>query len=69
MSKKCSIASCSNPAVCADLCKNCYAGMHYWQRKGVAATMRRKHQLTVLQDRLDAIGPANVVRFKRKRAA
>lgn len=69
MSTKCSIPSCHNPAVCAGLCKNCYSGLHYWQHRGVAATMRRKAQLTVLQDRLDAIGPANIVHLRRRRSA
>lgn len=35
MTKKCETPSCDRPAYCAGLCAPCYAGIHYWMKRGV----------------------------------
>ena len=64
---KCETPSCENESACAGLCGPCYSGLHYWKRKGVAGIMRRKHQLVILGERLEALGTANVVPFRARR--
>lgn len=66
---KCSTPSCDRHAKCAGLCKPCYSGMHYWLRQGIARVMKRKHQLSVLADRLDSLKPSNVHHLRSRRAA
>lgn len=63
---KCETPSCERHAACAGLCAPCYAGVHYWKRKGVKQLMVRKHQLRVLDERLEHISPANVVPLRRR---
>jgi len=68
--EKCSTPSCSDDAACAGLCKACYSGHYYWNRKGVAAQQKRKVKLQILSERLDDLGHVrNVTPFRRRRVA
>lgn len=68
-SKKCDTPTCDNESYCTGLCVNCYSGIHYWMKRGVAAVMRRKTQLRILEERLDNLRPANVVHIRQRRRA
>lgn len=64
---KCEVPSCDEPAFASGLCQACYAGMRYWNKKGVGAIMERRHKLKRLEDRMEMLGPANVVPMRRQK--
>ena len=55
MKNKCDTPSCDRTASVCGLCAPCYSGHYYWKHKPVSATMKRKRQLRILDERLDAI--------------
>lgn len=71
MADKCSTPSCPRAIECpgSKLCKPCYSGQYYWQKKGVTAVMKRKTQLRILDERLENLRPSNVVHMRRRHRA
>lgn len=51
----CLIENCGEPATVGKLCKACYSGLYYWQKKTPTAVMERIGKLARLRSRMNAL--------------
>ena len=67
--KKCTTPLCDNKAAYPriGLCVNCYAYLHYWRKKGIAKTLKRRAKLALFQERIDTL--TGTERIRRRKAS